>query len=443
MLIPGLATKTNITPMSNKITKILILGFAVMIAVAGIVLFIFTALNQPPTNMEFENLHLLTLEENIASLSEKGDERMEHRDSLYAVVVDKLELYRLEGFLTQEQIDDQTKALVHGYLPVFVSYCEKKFLESSWLSDNQLTKMSSKIAMLRGLYVEGEPVVTQMGQIDVLERLSDYIANYRRAKNIVGKSGRFEGIEKSNSLIEDAATYAAMAPLKYNETLKRLLASVKRKQGIAHYNFVKGKIDLLRDFKRLPRASFVAQNNSTKDALQTYRDNRFRYGFGENEYAERSLNEDARVIYSNAADHYIFNLDNTKGEWATLNNNPDPGKYYAYKSESNHHKPNSRAMMSVKFRGYDTFEFYIRSNGESNWDYVLVSVDDTPHGNNYFATTKGSASNIATLDGYRKVIVPNLSVEDEHTIYIVYQKDGSDDRGDDRGYVLIPKPIEL
>ena len=58
--------------------------------------------------------------------------------------------------------------------------------------------------------------------------------------------------------------------------------------------------------------------------------------------------------------------------------------YRAYQSSSNYNRHNSDATMSFTIKGYDTFTFYIRSNGESNYDYVIVGLDKMPTiGDNY------------------------------------------------------------
>jgi hypothetical protein len=42
------------------------------------------------------------------------------------------------------------------------------------------------------------------------------------------------------------------------------------------------------------------------------------------------------------------------------------------------------------------------------------------------------------LYNYSPVTLNNLTKSRTYTIYVVYHKDGSDNKGTDRGYVLIP-----
>ena len=106
---------------------------------------------------------------------------------------------------------------------------------------------------------------------------------------------------------------------------------------------------------------------------------------------------------------------------------------------------NTAARMRVYLYNYDTFEFYIRSYGENNWDYVIVSrIDDDSltysssyTSSNVYAHTRGKATNVKTLDGYTKVTFTNC--QGDRFFDILYRKDSSGSQNDDRGYVLIPK----
>lgn len=106
---------------------------------------------------------------------------------------------------------------------------------------------------------------------------------------------------------------------------------------------------------------------------------------------------------------------------------------------------NTAARIRVYLYNYDTFEFYIRSYGESNWDYVIVSrIDDDSltysssyTSSNVYAHTRGKATNVKTLDGYTKVTFTNC--QGDRFFDILYRKDSSGSQNDDRGYVLLPQ----
>lgn len=127
--------------------------------------------------------------------------------------------------------------------------------------------------------------------------------------------------------------------------------------------------------------------------------------------------------------------------------NPDSSLYDGVYESFAHKGQNSTVdTMQIHIQGYTTFQFYIRSYAESNYDYVSVGVldNDSFTYNQYSNTsvvkahTRGNQKSGTTLADYTLVTFDNLD-GGEHTITIKYGKDSSADSGDDRGYVLIPK----
>ena len=115
-----------------------------------------------------------------------------------------------------------------------------------------------------------------------------------------------------------------------------------------------------------------------------------------------------------------------------------------YESNSNYNKNNEAAIMYIDFKASENFGFYIRSNGESNYDYVMVSQLDkeitntTSYTNTTLvkAHTRGNPKSGNTLSDYTSVTFTGLD-DNIHTVAILYRKDNSQHSGDDRGYVVI------
>ena len=103
----------------------------------------------------------------------------------------------------------------------------------------------------------------------------------------------------------------------------------------------------------------------------------------------------------------------------------------------------SQAVMKLKCKGYTDLTLYIRSYAESTFDYTIASkVNVSNYPKDYYSSdvkahTSGKQNSGTTLNDYTKVEYTGL--KDNDTIYIVFRKDSSGDKGDDRGYVLIPK----
>lgn len=155
--------------------------------------------------------------------------------------------------------------------------------------------------------------------------------------------------------------------------------------------------------------------------------------------------------------HYSVNTDagtvnaNRYG-WISSGVNPDSRQYVSYES-NNAGQTSTMATMSITISGYDSFTFYIMSNGEDNYDYVAVyELDDAssvstswPYNrdpSNDYMNTRGNSlgQNSITsvsIGNYRAVTFNNISAG-EHTIYIQYGKDGFTDNYTDKGYILIP-----
>jgi hypothetical protein len=127
--------------------------------------------------------------------------------------------------------------------------------------------------------------------------------------------------------------------------------------------------------------------------------------------------------------------------------NPDSSLYDGvYESNSNYNVNNGVATMYIDIEGYTEFSIYIRSNAESNYDYVMVSqLDKTITGSTSCsdttlvkAHTRGNQKSGSSISDYTKVTYSNIS-SGTHRITIVYRKDSSQHSGADRGYVIIPK----
>lgn len=143
---------------------------------------------------------------------------------------------------------------------------------------------------------------------------------------------------------------------------------------------------------------------------------------------------------------YTVNLNN---QWQLSSSitNPNSDLYDGvYQSYANKGVNNSGDVMYVDIEGYETFDIYIRSYGESNFDYVMVShLDQTITQNTSYSDstlvkshTKGNSKSGTAISNYTLVKFDNID-GDKHRISIIYRKDGSYNYGDDRGYVLIPK----
>lgn len=418
--------------MKNTGKKIFILGIVIAIAIAGILAF-YPKIVAPPKDVPVNNLHKSSLEANINEFSDV--ENTTFNDSIYNVVVEKLVIYKSEEFMTEEEIDYQTRALVHKYIPIFTKLSNAKFRASTWRESDHKA-MLNRIAHLRTLKVDyGETsAVTGSYEAD-LRRIEQIISNYKEAKNVATYS-TFYSVSDANTKIQNAEKYRTMDPLSNCADLTNKLALVKSNIGNSHYRQVESKVNEMANYRNLTEESFNSIMSTANSKIQEYDNNKAKYGYGAK--TTDALKQKAAEYYRNAKEFYTRKEINitTNYQWTSMIS--PSTSYRAYQSSSNYNQDSSEATMYFTIKGYDTFTFYIRSNGESDYDYVMVGKDSRPTTSSNYTTTKGSPSSGTNLYNYKTVTLNNLSKSSTYTIYVVYRKDGSVNKGTDRGYVLIP-----
>ena len=127
---------------------------------------------------------------------------------------------------------------------------------------------------------------------------------------------------------------------------------------------------------------------------------------------------------------------NNAWQQSTSVSNPNSSLYDGvYESYSNYNVDSSEATMYIDIEGYTEFSIYVRSNAESNYDYVTVSELDSA---TQKMSTKGNQNSGTALSNYTKVTYTGID-GGSHRITVTYKKDGSQHSGTDRGYLIIPK----
>ena len=418
--------------MNNTSKKILILGGVIAIAVAGI-LFFYPTIVSPPIDVPIENLHKSSVEANINDFSDT--ESTSYNDSIYKIVIDKLSLYKREEFMTEEEIDYQTKSLVQKYLPIFTKLSNAKFRVSTWRESDHKT-MLERIAHLRTLKVDyGETSAVAGSYESDLRRIEQIISNYKKAKEVATYS-TFYSVSDANNKIQDAENYRIMDPLSNCTELTTRLAAVKCNIGNSHYYQIESKVNNMANYRNMTEETFNSLMSVANSKIQEYDNNRSKYGH--NAKTTESLRQKAAEYYRNAKEFFTREEINitTDYQWSSMTS-PNPS-YRAYQSSSNYNVHNSNATMTFTIKGYETFTFYIRSNGEAYYDYVLVGLNSMPTTNSSYTSTHGNAQSGTLLSYYTPVTIRNLVKSNTYTVYVVYHKDGSNNYGTDRGYVLIP-----
>jgi hypothetical protein len=117
--------------------------------------------------------------------------------------------------------------------------------------------------------------------------------------------------------------------------------------------------------------------------------------------------------YLGAPAKYTLNLND---QWRVEMLTTESGLDGVYTSYSNYNVNNSAAIMTININGYKKFSIYIRSNAESNYDYVMASqLDQSITGSTSYnnatlvkAHTRGKQQSGTAITNYTLVEYDNI-----------------------------------
>ena len=191
-------------------------------------------------------------------------------------------------------------------------------------------------------------------------------------------------------------------------------------------------------FNTLAEAQTYAYNNCVYDGMIATIDG--------NRYYFDSSDENGWIKLT---EHFTVDLNSQWQDSTSYGNlSSDTANYDFYESFGNYNVNGGKATMFITINGYASFTFKVRNSSESNYDYVVVNnLDDatvpswhpsvgsgTASSGKVYYTNKGNSSNTIWHD-----VTFNGLDGGEHIITVTYGKDSSANRGDDRGYIAIPK----
>ena len=422
--------------MKNTTTKIIILASALIIAVGAVLYFIKTVVD-PPVSVEQRNLHAEMLDSSISKFR-NSQKSKSFDDSLYLAIKDKISIFFSEEFISEAQKDVATASLVQAYVPLFRDDCYNKFNATVW-KESDHKQIESRINDLRSLKVDYGNRKAVAGTFEGdLHNIEVIILNYKDAKKAAAKS-TYTTITQAKSDINTANEYAAMPYISNCKDLVTKLNNVKINIANSHYQYLTNQVYGLSEYRSHTKDSYSRLVSEVLSKLDSYVSMKSVYASGYKDIS--SLKKKVGEYELEANDYFTrpeIAVNTNSFSWYSMTS-PHTG-YNAYYSSSNYHKQNTDSRMSFTIKGYSSFTFYIRSNAESSYDYVMVgSPNSVPTRDNHYASTKSKQNSGTQLYSYTPVTFSNLNKSSSYTIYVVYTKDGTNDSGDDRGYVLIPK----
>ena len=410
--------------MKNIANKILILFVALAVATAGVLSFIPTIV-QPPKEVQMHNMHKEAMKNQVGKFSTVMSEH--HNDTIYESLIHRLYIYRTEQYMTDQDLDEQLSAIVNAYIPIFKSQCDNMFSRSEWPAQD-LAKISEKIKSLKNLkfYASSAPVLTQC-QSAKLSEVSDVMDRYNKAMNLADNA-RFTTVADAQRLLNEARQYRNDDPLKNNSELMSRLSTVNEKIGKSHYAYVKKQVEKLADYRYNTKDNYQNLIAQVRADINDYKSMSSSYA---NEELSVSALESVSATYEQAAMKYYNQkraVFNTNSQWMDISND---NTYKTFYSVSNHKKANQDAVMYITISGYRSFTFQIGSSSQAGRDFVVVGKDYVPTRDNYDHHTKD------INNSYKDVTYRNLDPNQTYKIYVVYTKNSSVDRDEDRGYLRI------
>lgn len=125
---------------------------------------------------------------------------------------------------------------------------------------------------------------------------------------------------------------------------------------------------------------------------------------------------------------FVVNLNN--GQWVDSGTTADEGQIVYQSDAGSYNKNNGKSIASIDVLGYTKVTLCIKNSSEQSYDYTeAFEIDTTPERGKGKFSAKGKADTYVTctyeLDG------------GQHSIPIMYSKDGSGNNGQDRGYFYI------
>lgn len=97
---------------------------------------------------------------------------------------------------------------------------------------------------------------------------------------------------------------------------------------------------------------------------------------------------------------------------------------------------NGTSTATITFQGYDTLKMMVRTNGESDYDYLEVGpLDKTATRDNSANIFSGRGKASATQ--FYEVDIPVTDKTQTHTVQVIYSKDSGRAGGTDKGYFYI------
>lgn len=277
----------------NKSIKITLLIVAIIAAVSGVMAYYKTIVS-PPSHLRFNNQYVAAVKNDIAEV--KNLSTTDELDFSFVATTHEINFMWKNSLLQRKEQDELLESFAVQYIPKFVANCNEKFSAPDW-NDMLLKQMSTKIAQLRSLKTTDGSIIVGGEANSSLSKVQGVISNYYAAKNAASNIG-YTSLSDAKVKIATAKKYASMSPINNCVALVSQLKSVPTRLEHAHFAYLIGQVNLLRNYSNYTQSSYddLALRISAK--LEEYKKNaRSVYGRMSD---ISSLEQRAGLLYGNA-----------------------------------------------------------------------------------------------------------------------------------------------
>lgn len=230
--------------------KILILIFFVVVAAAGVLIFVKTQL-APPATVEYKEPYSAPLKENVRNVANKAFPQCKDE---FTKVYHKVNFMNQEQLLSNEEANKQFVTLDTVYGNRVVRYAYGIFNSSTWPED-KLSLVSNTMSSLRNDRLIGgaKALTSEMeGSFNQIDRI---LSDYRSALSFSHNTG-FSSVADAQSKIRSIESYKNKPYLRNNRSLMAALDAMPAAIANSHYNHVSAQINRLANYRGMSEDAY-------------------------------------------------------------------------------------------------------------------------------------------------------------------------------------------
>lgn len=281
--------------------KIVILVFAVTLAIGGVMIYAKTKV-EPPQAPHQANQYMNDLSKCYNSFGKVSNGVQE--DSILFVTWNRIKIFAQEDKISKKEADNGLDVLLGRYTPLFLKRSFALFKQSTWYENDHLYLLWNIKELRKIQYADGSSALKPTTK-DSLAQVENIIARYNQARSI-SKHTHFSGVANAQSTISQARQYANDTWLSNCTDLVRALNNVRPSIAESHYNYAASMVEKLSQFRFFSQVYYDNTLVPQVDAAVTEYDNKASALYGSKKSVDALWNR-AKAYYNEASLFYQGN----------------------------------------------------------------------------------------------------------------------------------------